>query len=75
MVRAIPSGKIQKKKLSCDLSQYNFFLSFLAQGILTISVGTLNYGGKVKCNCLRKCSRGQTLWSTDLAETWHRSWV
>ena len=23
----------------------------------------------------RKCPRGQTLWSTDLALTWHRSWV
>ena len=28
-----------------------------------------------KCHCLRKCSRGQNLWSTDLAETWHRSWL
>ena len=28
-----------------------------------------------KCHCLRKCSRGQKLWSTGLAETWHRSWV
>ena len=28
-----------------------------------------------KCHCLRKCSRGQKLWSTDLAETWRRSWV
>ena len=28
-----------------------------------------------KCHCLRKCSRGQKLWSTNLAETWHRSWV
>ena len=28
-----------------------------------------------KCHCLRKCSRGQKLWLTDLAETWHRSWV
>ena len=28
-----------------------------------------------KCHCLRKCSRGQKLWSIDLAETWHRSWV
>ena len=27
----------------------------------------------LKCHCLRKCSRGQNLWSTDLAETWHRS--
>ena len=27
MVRAIPFGKIQKKR-SCDLSQCNFFLSF-----------------------------------------------
>lgn len=31
--------------------------------------------GSVKCHCLRKCSRGQNLWSTDLAETWHRSWL
>ena len=30
---------------------------------------------RFKCHCLRKCSRGQKLWSTDLAETWHRSWV
>ena len=30
---------------------------------------------QLKCHCLRKCSRGQKLWSTDLAETWHRSWV
>ena len=29
----------------------------------------------LKCHCLRKCSRGQKLWSTDLAETCHRSWV
>ena len=29
----------------------------------------------IKCHCLRKCSRGQKLWSTDLAETWHRSWL
>ena len=29
----------------------------------------------LQCHCLRKCSRGQKLWSTDLAETWHRSWV
>ena len=29
----------------------------------------------LKCHCLRKCSRGQNLWSTDLAETWHRSWL
>ena len=29
----------------------------------------------VQCHCLRKCFRGQKLWSTDLAETWHRSWV
>ena len=29
----------------------------------------------VKYHCLRKCSRGQKLWSTDLAETWHRSCV
>ena len=28
MVRAIPFGKIQKKKMGCDLSQCNFFLSF-----------------------------------------------
>ena len=28
----------------------------------------------IKCHCLRKCSRDQKLWSTDLAETWHRSW-
>ena len=28
-----------------------------------------------ECHCLRKCSRGQKLLSTDLAETWHRSWV
>ena len=28
-----------------------------------------------KCHCLRKCSRGKKLWSTVLAETWHRSWV
>ena len=25
--------------------------------------------GEFKCHCLRKCSRGQKLWSTDLAET------
>ena len=24
----------------------------------------------LKCHCLRKCSRVQKLWSTDLAETW-----
>ena len=29
----------------------------------------------LKYYCLRKCSRGQKLWSTDLAETWLRSWV
>ena len=29
----------------------------------------------LKCHCLRKCSRGQKLWSTDLAEAWHRRWV
>ena len=29
----------------------------------------------IKCHCLRKCSRDQKLWSTDLAETWHRGWV
>ena len=29
----------------------------------------------IKCHCLRKCSRGKNLWSTVLAETWHRSWV
>ena len=29
----------------------------------------------LKCQCLRKCSRGQNFWSTDLADTWHRSWV
>ena len=27
------------------------------------------------CHSLRKCSRDQKLWSTDLAETWHRSWL
>ena len=32
-------------------------------------------GESFKCYCLRNCSRGQKLWSTDLAETWHRSWV
>ena len=26
-----------------------------------------------ECHCLRECYRGQKLWSTDLAETWHRS--
>ena len=29
----------------------------------------------IKCPCLRKCSRGRNWWSTDLAETWHKSWV
>ena len=29
----------------------------------------------LKCHCLRKCSRDEKLWSTDLAETWLRSWV
>ena len=44
--------------------------------------GLLNYYSKeyIKktfaislCHCLRKRSMGQKLWSTDLAETWHRS--
>ena len=30
---------------------------------------------ELKCHCLRKSSRGQKLWSTDLAKTWNRSWV
>ena len=28
---------------------------------------------QLKCSCLRKCSRGQKWWSTDSAETWHKS--
>ena len=39
---------------------------------ITISTG-ISY--LFKWNCLRKCSKGQKLRSTDLAETWQRSWV
>ena len=42
--------------------------SFLGLVVLTGSL-------QIKCHCLRKCSRGKNLWSTVLAETWHRSWV
>ena len=38
------------------------------------STGSGQRWKSIKCHCLKKCSRGQKLWSTDLAETWHRSW-
>ena len=50
----------------------------ICQGILkqhTAILKVLRLASICLCHCLRKCSRGQNLWSTDLAETWHRSWL
>ena len=52
-----------------------FFIWTYHGGVLWKKIVTSLQVCRLKCHCLRKCSRGQKLLSTDLAETWHRSWV
>ena len=64
----IKAGTITKQ-VRDTLKEYKHDKQDLQQGL------SETFKPIIKCHCLRKCSRGQNLWSTDLAETWHRSWL
>ena len=81
-VAGIPkfSSKITPKKICLFYSNnhdvdYQYFFEFYNSYVLDLARFEDHTFASFKCHCLRKCSRGQKLWSTDLAETWHRRWV